>query len=71
MTHDTEQSDGDIVAMKGGEQRGASPGGVAGAKDPDQEESATHGHGPDPGSGSGDPGAERIRQFAKENPGSS
>ena len=69
MTHDTEQSDGDIVAMKAANKGARAPAESLERRTPTERNPQRTGTVRTQGRGAVTPGAERIRQFAKENPG--
>ena len=69
MTHDTEQSDGDIVAMKAANKGARAPAEPLERRTPTERNPQRTGTVRTQGRGAVTPGAERIRQFAKENPG--
>ena len=69
MTHDTEQSDGDIVAMKAANKGARAPAESLEQRTPTKRNPQRTGTVRTQGRGAVTPGAERIRQFAKENPG--
>ena len=69
MTHDTEQSDGDIVAMKAANKGARAPAESLERRTPTERNPQRTGTVRTQGRGAVTPGAERIRQFAKGNPG--
>ena len=69
MAHDTEQSDGDIVAMKAANKGARAPAESLEQRTPTKRNPQRTGTVRTQGRGAVTPGAERIRQFAKENPG--
>ena len=69
MTHDTEQSDGVIVAMKAANKGARAPAESLEQRTPTKRNPQRTGTVRTQGRGAVTPGAERIRQFAKENPG--
>ena len=69
MAHDTEQSDGDIVAMKAANKGARAPAESLEQRTPTKRNPQRTGTVRTQGRGAVTPGAERIRQCAKENPG--
>ena len=66
MTHDTEQSDGDIVAMKAANKGARAPAESLEQRTPTKRNPQRTGTVRTQGRGAVTPGAERIRQFAEQ-----